>query len=393
MPAQLQPIDLARILEPKGGLAFFDSALSQHDSHSLVAAAPELVLRGHLLQDITPLEDHLIRHQGQPGALMGYVTYDGHYCFGHYPTVHRYSHAEKSWLADNDLPATHTAVINTPRPPQLNFRPLVNKTNYLCAVEQAKRYIEAGDIYQVNLTYPWTSRWPTGASPFSLYQKLRSISPAPQACYLDLGGLRVLSSSPECFLHMEGVAITTHPIKGTRPRGSTTEEDQHYATTLISSQKERAELLMITDLLRNDLGQICEFGSIKVPSLWDLQSYAHVHHLVSTVSGTLRTGISQASALRACFPGGSITGAPKLRAMQIISELEPHKRGLYTGAIGYLDFQGQSQFSICIRTLTLQEDIATFSVGSGIVSDSIPSQEYEETLHKAEGLLRACKNS
>ena len=189
---------------------------------------------------------------------------------------------------------------------------------------------------------------------------------------------------------MQGARIATRPIKGTRPRfADDPARDRAAVRELTTSDKERAELLMITDLERNDLGQVCEFGSIAVPELWRVESFAQVFHLVSTVTGTLRPHVDHVDAFRACFPGGSITGAPKKRASEIIAELEPHARGLYTGAIGWFGFDGRSQWNIAIRTAVQQADQITFHVGSGIVADSIPQHEYEETLHKAAGILAA----
>jgi anthranilate/para-aminobenzoate synthase component I len=188
---------------------------------------------------------------------------------------------------------------------------------------------------------------------------------------------------------MEGRSVTTRPIKGTRPRGSTPEEDSRLESELLSSAKESAELLMITDLERNDLGQVCDFGSVEVSGLLELERHPQVFHLVSTVRGRLRQGISHVTALAACFPGGSISGAPKKRALEIIGELESAPRGLVTGAIGYFGYGGRSQFNIAIRTVTMHRGKAEFHVGAGITSDSDPSQEWEETLHKAAGILRA----
>jgi len=257
-------------------------------------------------------------------------------------------------------------------------------------VEHAQRYISAGDIYQVNLSYPWHASWPQDADALALYLKLRAVSPAPHAAFMKLAGTTVLSASPELFLRMQGSRIATRPIKGTRPRfANDPARDAAAVRELTASPKERAELLMITDLERNDLGQVCEFGSVAVPELWRVESFAQVFHLVSTVTGTLRPHVDHVDAFRACFPGGSITGAPKKRASEIISELEPHPRGLYTGAIGWFGFDGRSQWNIAIRTAVQKDDQISFHVGSGIVADSIPQHEYEETLHKAAGILAA----
>ncbi|HEY5811134.1 MAG TPA: anthranilate synthase component I family protein, partial [Terrimicrobiaceae bacterium] len=225
--------------------------------------------------------------------------------------------------------------------------------------------------------------------PWIFYESLRHHSPAPYAAFLDLGGTQIASASPECFLRLSGRRIVTRPIKGTRPRRADAQLDQRNAYDLITSAKEVAELVMITDLERNDLGRVCEYGTVTVPELLKLESYEQVHHLVSTVTGTLREDVSHVAALRACFPGGSISGAPKKRALEIISELEPHPRGIYTGAIGYFGYNGESQFSIAIRTAIFENGRASFHAGAGIVADSIPEREWQETLDKASGLALA----
>jgi anthranilate/para-aminobenzoate synthase component I len=257
-------------------------------------------------------------------------------------------------------------------------------------VERARDYIAAGDIYQVNLTHRFTAPLPRDLDLYALYQHLREISPAPFAAYTNLGGRTILSSSPEQFLRLSGRTIQTRPIKGTRPRFRDREQDEKSAYDLITSSKEIAELVMITDLERNDLGQVCEYGSVVATELLKLERYAQVFHLVSTIEGTLREEIDHLAALRACFPGGSITGAPKKRAREIIAELESGPRGLYTGAIGCFGFNGESRFNIAIRTLVAENDELHFHVGAGIVADSVPVKEWEETLHKASGILQAC---
>ena len=257
-------------------------------------------------------------------------------------------------------------------------------------VSTAQDYIAAGDIYQVNLAQRFEATV-NGESLLPYYEKLRVSSPAPMSAYLDTGLREILSSSPELFLRLSGNRIETRPIKGTRPRYDDPETDLRASHELKTSEKEMAELLMITDLLRNDLGRLCEFGSVRVDALAQLESLAQVHHLVSTVSGTLNKGISHLDALASCSPGGSITGAPKKRAREIIAELEPTPRGLYTGALGYFGLNAESQFNIVIRTLVFEKSkrLAHYHVGSGIVADSTPQAEYQETLDKAKGLRLA----
>ena len=262
-----------------------------------------------------------------------------------------------------------------------------SRAGYLDAVRRAKEYIAAGDTYQVNLSQRFVASLPV--SPFDLYARLRARNPAPFAAYLDFGGGQILSSSPERFLHFSARTrvVSTRPIKGTRPRGVTPEEDQALARELLSSEKDRAELVMIVDLERNDLGRVCEIGSVHVPELVVLEQYATVFHLVSTVVGRLPLDRHCLDLVRATFPGGSITGAPKIRAMEIIDELEPTRRGVYTGAIGYLSFTGDMDLNIVIRTMVMKEGTVWFQVGGGVVADSEPDAEYQETLDKARALM------
>jgi len=263
----------------------------------------------------------------------------------------------------------------------------LSRAEFLSAVERAQRYIRAGDIYQVNLSQRLTA--PCESSGWELFQRLGAVSPAPFSAFLDGGDFQLASSSPELFLRLSGSHILTRPIKGTRPRAADPTRDAQLAYELQTSPKELAELVMITDLLRNDLGKVCEFGSVQTPELARLERFAQVQHLVSTVEGRLRADVTHLAALAACFPGGSITGAPKFRAMEIIDELEPLSRGPYCGCHGYLGFNRESQLSITIRTAISKDGFAHFNVGAGIVADSCPEAEYEETLAKAAGFLAA----
>jgi len=263
------------------------------------------------------------------------------------------------------------------------------KSDYCAMVGKAKEYIRNGDIYQVNLSQRFkTSIYKT---PIDLYSGLRSLNPAPFAAFLDCGCVKVLSSSPERFLLVQGNYIETRPIKGTTPRSADPNEDLHYKELLQRSEKDRAENLMIVDLMRNDIGKVCKTGSVKVTELFKAESYATVHHLVSTVTGELIEGCDAVDCLKATFPGGSITGAPKIRAMEIIDELEPTCRSVYTGSIGYLGFDGNMDLNIAIRTILVKGNDAYYQVGGGIVWDSIPEAEYEETLHKGLALNKVLK--
>ena len=269
----------------------------------------------------------------------------------------------------------------------------LSRAEFVSAVERVLKYIRAGDIYQVNLSNRLTAR--CDSSGWELFQRLRDVSPAPFAAYLECDGghrqgrFEIASSSPEQFLRLSGAHVVTRPIKGTRPRDVEPTRDAQLAYELQTSPKELAELLMITDLLRNDLGKVCEYGSVQAPELARLEKFAQVQHLVSTVEGRLRNDVTHFAAFASCFPGGSVTGAPKFRALEIIDELERVARGPYCGAIGYLGFNRESQLSITIRTAICQPGVAHFHVGAGIVADSDPEAEYEETLAKARGFFAA----
>ena len=261
------------------------------------------------------------------------------------------------------------------------------RDRYLKTVERALEHIAAGDIYQVNLAQRFRVR-PAPEFP-SLYRSLREVAPAPFLAALTLPEGGIASSSPERFFRIEGNLIETWPIKGTRPRGATPEDDAELAGALRRSAKDRAENVMIVDLERNDLGRVCEIGSVWVPALCEVSSHSNVHHLVSRVEGRLRPDAGPVDVIRALFPGGSITGAPKIRAVEIIDALEPVRRGVYTGAIGYWDVSGNCDWNIAIRTVVAAGGVASFHAGGGIVADSTPEGEYEETLVKASGMMRA----
>lgn len=262
-----------------------------------------------------------------------------------------------------------------------------DKADYLRNVRRAIDYIYAGDCYQVNLAQRLL--YPARTAPLDLYLRLRERNPATFAGFLKFGEFCLASASPERFLKMAGREIETRPIKGTRRVADAGADDGQVVRELQESAKDRAENIMIVDLLRNDLGRVCEYGSVRVPELCQLETYGTVHHLVSAVRGRLRQQLGPVDLLRATFPGGSVTGAPKIRAMEIIAELEPSARGPYCGCLGYLGFDGTIDLNILIRTFTIGRGWLQFPVGGGIVADSDPEREYEETWHKAEGLLRA----
>jgi len=261
-----------------------------------------------------------------------------------------------------------------------------SRESYLDTVRRAIEYVHAGDCFQVNIAQRLLA--PARLTPIELYLRSRERNPAPFAGYFDIGDFQIVSASPERFLCVNGRDVETRPIKGTRPRGRTPTQSAANIRDLQSSPKDRAENIMIVDLLRNDLGRVCEFGSVRVPTVCAVETYRHVHHLISIVTGKLRDDQTPIDLLKAAFPGGSVTGAPKVRAMEIIAELEPVARGAYCGSLGFLGFDGSMDTNILIRTFTVGRGWIQFPVGGGIVADSDPQTEYEETLHKAEGLLR-----
>lgn len=260
----------------------------------------------------------------------------------------------------------------------------LDRAAYESKVRRVLEYLAAGDVFQVNLSQRFTARG--SFDPVNVYLDLRDESPAPFAAFLRWDDLAVVSSSPEWFYQTRGDRIVTRPIKGTRRRGGSADEDERLVRELTASAKDRAELTMIVDLERNDLGRVCRYGTVVVDQAFAVESFAQVHHLVATIEGRLRRDVGAIDVIRAMFPGGSITGAPKIRAMEIIDELEPNRRGLYTGAIGYLSRGGASGFNIAIRTILVEGDRASYQVGGGIVADSDPLAEYEETLAKGRAL-------
>jgi anthranilate synthase component 1 len=254
-------------------------------------------------------------------------------------------------------------------------------------VRAAKERIAAGDIYQVVLSQRFAGD--LAVEPFAVYRALRHVNPSPYMFFLRMGGLSIVGASPEMLVRVEGRRVETHPIAGTRPRGASSDDDQRMADELKASEKERAEHVMLVDLGRNDVGRVSEYGSVRVPRYMALERYSHVMHLVSVVEGRLAEDRDRLDALAACFPAGTVSGAPKVRAMEIIAELEPDRRGIYAGAVGYVDFAGNLDFCIAIRTIVIAGGRATVQAGAGIVADSNPTAEYEETREKAKALLRA----
>jgi para-aminobenzoate synthetase component 1 len=392
-----------------------ETVIAGANTHETSLGDPFLLLK-QVLAEYAPVEQSSLPFTG--GAL-GYFAYDlarriervpnladdaehlPEMAVGIYDWVVVVDHAEqKSWLVGHGHdPRTEQrwaalqSMMSTPAPgPSASFQVLSKVRSNLDAVaygqafEKIQAYIHAGDCYQVNLAQRFCVNAQGDA--WQGYQYLRQHSPAPFAAYFNTPEAQILSASPERFLQVRQGKVETKPIKGTRPRGNHPIQDAAYVDELLHSEKDRAENLMIVDLLRNDLGKNCEIGSVRADRLFALESFTHVHHLVSTVTGTLKAGHHAIDLLRGCFPGGSITGAPKLRAMEIIEELEPHRRGVYCGAIGYIGFDGNMDTNIAIRTAVYAQGQFRFWAGGGIVADSEMEKEYRETWDKASNMLQ-----
>lgn len=363
------------------------------------------------------------------GGAVGYLSYDlGNYMeelprtavddtnvydlyFGLYNWVIVVDHLEnKTYIATPDLDVHNEEILAEKvekriQDAQLNgidnicyeekdVEPIKLKSNFTKiqfedAVRKVQNYIRQGDIYQANLTQRFSGK--TSLTSYELYRDLRKFSPAPFGAFLNFEDSKILSNSPERFIKCIDRTVETRPIKGTRPRGKTIEEDLKLQEELKNSEKDRAELLMIVDLERNDIGRISKIGSVKVPELFVIEPYANVNHLVATVVGELDDKNDSIDAIKATFPGGSITGAPKIRSMEIIDELEPTQRNVYTGSIGYIGFNGDMDLNIAIRTIIKQKEDVYFQVGGGMTWDSNPEDEYQETLDKAKSIMKALR--
>ncbi|MFT4552164.1 MAG: para-aminobenzoate synthetase component 1 [Chlamydiales bacterium] len=422
-------VDPFTTLTCKDGLVKINKKLSRNDPFSVL----QDLLADYPLETLTGLPPF-------QGGVAGFFSYDlcnylerlpvaelddmqfPDMALGFYDLLLAFDHREKrSWIFSSGYPEKNPE--ERKRRAQRRFEELANKIKnvkalqdippFVCmekeiisnfqrdsyekSVQQVIDYIYAGDVFEVNLSQRFSAPLPEGLKAFQLYRRLRQLNPAPFAAYVNMANSVIASASPERFLKVVNGLVETRPIKGTRPRGKTEEEDQRNASNLLSSEKDRAENIMIVDLMRNDLSRVCADGSVKVSQLCGLESYATVHQLVSTISGKMKKKFDSLDLLKVSFPGGSISGAPKVRAMEIIAELEPNKRGPYCGSIGYLGFNGNMDISIAIRTYAIKNNRVTFQAGGAIVADSDPASEYEETLDKAwalrETLLKQVKKS
>ncbi len=305
------------------------------------------------------------------------------------------AYREATEKIDRLVERLHQPVPARPPPPSAPATPTVSsnlsQAEYEAIVNRAKKYIYDGDIIQVVPSQRLSRR--TDASPFAIYRALRSVNPSPYMYYLHLDDFHIVGASPELLVRVEDGIVSNHPIAGTRPRGHDSQTDRALAVELSNDEKECAEHIMLVDLARNDVGRISEPGTVNVTRFMDVERYSHVMHLVSHVQGKLRDGFSQFDAMRACFPAGTVSGAPKIRAMEIIAELEPDKRGPYAGAVGYFGFSGNMDTAIAIRTIVVKDGIAYVQAGGGIVADSVPDKEYQESLNKAQALLTAIEHA
>jgi anthranilate synthase component 1 len=379
--SQFHPVPIADLPRFHGGMVgylsyevarYFEKLPSpEHDP----LAFPESIL---MLADTLLAFDH-ITHKVK---IISHVHLDGDIETAYRKATHKIAN-----LVDRLEQPIQAIVDSSPLTAPSDVSSNFSQAEFEAGISQAKEHIYAGDIIQVVLSQRLAKS--TCVTPFAIYRALRSINPSPYMYYLHLGDFYIVGASPELLVRVEDGTVSNHPIAGTRPRGKDTSEDLALEEELKSDEKERAEHIMLVDLGRNDIGRISEPGTVKVTQLMDVERYSHVMHLVSHVQGRLRAGLSQFDALRACFPAGTVSGAPKIRAMEIIAELEREKRGPYAGAVSYFDFSGNLDTAITIRTIIIKDNTAYIQAGCGIVADSIPEREYQESLSKAQALLAA----
>ncbi len=390
---------------------FLDSSLpGARSQFSYLGFAPVDIIKGHHIAALKKAwRPYRVaaRDLVFPAGAVGYLAYDGQLWFGLYDGVIAIDHANGeivlSALSRPRLNALE-AILETqafpsvvrPLKARLPFSSNFTKASYMRAVKAALKHIKAGDIYQINLSRRidvLLKNWSQHTDAASIYGQLRAQSPSPFSAYLDDGTQHILSVSPERFLQLRGQQVSVSPMKGTRPRGENKAQDAQIKKELLGNAKEIAELLMVTDLERNDLGRVCEYGSVKVKQMRTIETYATVFQATSMVEGRLHPKFDQFDLLKATFPSGSVTGCPKIAAMDIIRRQEKGPRGLYTGALGYISFTGDMDFNVMIRTLFLSKHVLSFHVGGGIVADSNPAAEYQETCVKAHALEQALKKA
>jgi para-aminobenzoate synthetase component 1 len=404
------PFRIFHAFKDQPHLFFLDSSLHRsNDQFSYIGFDPFATMKGQDLSGLKKLYDkyRLPRHRrGFPAGAVGYFGYDGSLFFGFYDTVLALDHQKHKLIITSFSKARIKDVLRqlnvstgVKKPfygRSLHFKSNFTKTGYMKAVRGALEHIRRGDIYQINLSHQIKvsiPHWRRYAEPATIYRNLRHAFPSEFGAYFDDGSQVILSASPERFLKLEKDKVQVKPMKGTRPRGKTKLQDRQLKDRLQQSPKEIAELLMVTDLERNDLGRVCDYASVKVKAMRTIETYASVFQATSTVEGRLRKDSDQFDLLRATFPSGSVTGCPKIEAMKIIKKLERIPRGLYTGALGYMSFSGDMDFNVMIRTMFLKRDLITFHVGGGIVADSKPQDEWQETWDKAKPLIETLRKS
>ncbi len=415
------------ILKDQPHVFFLDSSLHTRSSQfSYIGFAPFMTVGGSDLQKLKRAFDKYrlaSRKLSFPAGAVGYLGYDGSLFFGFYDTILAIDHQQKQLIISSFSKGRIQDILKTlcdstggrgrglpserrllrarwgnPRPgpveSSLVFKSNFTKAGYLKAIRQALEHIRRGDIYQINLSHQVkVPNWPEMPEPAVIYKNLRQAFPSPFGAYFDDGRQVILSASPERFLKCQSGTVQVKPMKGTRPRGETKTQDMELKEQLLKSPKEIAELLMVTDLERNDLGRVCDYKSIKVTAMRSIETYASVFQATSTVQGRLHKDKDQFDLLKSTFPSGSVTGCPKIEAMKIISKLETVSRGLYTGALGYISFSGDMDFNVMIRTMFLKHKEIAFHVGGGIVADSKPEDEWQETWDKARPLIETLKAS
>jgi anthranilate synthase component 1 len=379
--ARLHPVSIAELPRFHGGMVgYLSYEVARHFErlpypHQDPQGLPESVL---MLANTLLVFDH-IAHKIK---VVSHAHLDGDV-----DIAYREATSKIDALVDRLEQPMHSKALKNAPPNKSEVSSNFSQAEFEAMVSQAKEYIYAGDIIQTVLSQRLTRH--TDVHPFAIYRALRSINPSPYMYYLHLGDFYIAGASPELLVRVEDGIVSTHPIAGTRRRGKDATEDLALEEELRHDEKERAEHIMLVDLGRNDIGRISEPGTVEVSQLMDVERYSHVMHLVSHVQGKLRAGLSQFDALRSCFPAGTVSGAPKIRAMEIIADLEKEKRGPYAGAVGYLDFSGNLDTAIAIRTIVIKNNIAYIQAGAGIVADSIPEREYRESWNKAQALLTA----
>ena len=391
---------------------FLDSSLQvTSPQFSYIGFAPFATVSGMSIPAFKKIFDrHRLKNQklALPAGAVGYIGYDGSLFFGLYDTILGFDHQKRqlniSGLSQARIYEVLKRIRQAPMvkrklkhsPSQINFKSNFTKLEYMKAVRRALEHIRRGDIYQINLSHQIKVESFRGGyfpQPVQIYKNLRRSFPSEFGAYFDDGRQVILSASPERFLRLQNRAVQVKPMKGTRPRGKSKFQDRKLKEQLLKNPKEIAELLMVTDLERNDLGRVCDYASVKVKAMRTIETYASVFQATSTIEGRLRRDMDSFDLLQAAFPSGSVTGCPKIAAMKIIKELERGPRGLYTGALGYISFSGDMDFNVMIRTMFVKQQQITFHVGGGIVADSNPSDEWQETWDKAQALIETLKRS